>query len=221
MTISTAKGNSTSIWLMFFCVVIFVILRFFFNDLIFKNESLILVYMFITISALVTSLVYISISLFFTHRFEKKIMDKSEYIQDYNINLFIAINPIYVLKLKKGTFEFYFNHIYLHATPFFFNKLEYILKLKSRFAKLNKIDILCIYLYKYISIFFSTVYIFVLFNGICELIKYNNNLNLFLYMFMFILILISIPVYIIFTKIVNYCIIKIMKKRDLEFFMYK
>ena len=218
MTISTAKGNPTALSLMFFCLVICGTITFFVTDGILKNESVILVYTLIIVSALITSLMYISISLFFTHRLEKRIMNKSNYIENHNINLFIACNPIYILKLKKGTFEFYYNHIYLHATQFSFNRLEYILKLKSRFATLNKIDILFIYLYKYISIFLSAVFMFMLYNKSYEIIKDSNTFEWL--PFMFVVILVLTPVYLIVTKIIGYFFIKIMKKRDLEFFMY-
>ena len=217
MTISTVKGNPYSLSFMFFNLIAYSILGFLFRNFLTNYKSAVVVYTIITLLAVVTSFIYISIGLYFTHRLEEKIMRNCNYTKELGCVLFMRSNPKYILKLNKESFELYINRMYLTMFEFSVNGVDYISKLKSRFAKLNKVDILLIYIYKYASTSFMSVMLFTAWYNSGNITIGDGPLIRLLSIV--IILCISISMYFMITKIWYIYITKILKQRNLEFFI--
>ena len=217
MTISTTGENQFSITFLMFNVLIFWVLKFLVLNKVFVNHSAMFVYTTIVLLALVTSFIYILINIYKTSKFEKITMKMSMYVEKHKSSLFMGNQNICFLRLKGKECEVYINHIYFVYTQRYQDRAEYISKLKARFAKLSKIDILFIYIYRYIREILTSISLFITWQ-ICSIINNNTPSEM---VFKAIVVILLILLY---YTVIKMCLIAIkgsIDKRNLELFVSK
>ncbi len=210
MIISTVKEKSFSMLFLFFNFVIFWTLKFFVFDKVTHNQPAILTYVIIIVSALVTSFLYILISIQFTRKTEKKVISKSMYVREYGCSLFRRYKSPFIVRFGKGDCDLYMNEMYLVFTQYPSDRMTYISDLRSKLFMLNARDIICIYCYKYIYLLLTSVFFFTVWH-ICVVC----NINIYIIL----LICLIVVVYFIIDKICANLVNKSMRKRKLDIFI--
>jgi hypothetical protein len=210
MTISAVKEKPFSMLFLFFNFLIFWTLKFLVFDKVTHNQPAILTYVIIIVSALVTSFLYILISIQFTRKTEKKVISNSNYVREYGCSLFRRYKSPFIVRFRKGECDFYMNETYLVLTQYPSDRMRYISDLRSKLFMLNARDILCIYCYKYMYILLTSVFFFTVWH-VCVVC----NINIYI----IILICLIVVVYFIIDKICTNLVNKSMRKRKLEIFM--
>lgn len=219
MTISTIMMKAFSPIFMLFNLVIFWTAKILVLNNMVRGQSLIVTYTIIVAAAIVTCGLYIMLDLRFIRKMEKNIMDNSIYVEQYGCSLFAHTNAKFVLKFKKDSHELYMNQIFLSLTQYKSDIPEYITNLKARFSKLKMIDIFLIYLSKYFSTISMSILLFVTWQ-ICDSI--HTKINIFAQIgVIFATVLVLICIYFFCTRFCLILINRIMRKRDLDFFVIK
>lgn len=216
MTISTASGKPFSILFMLFNFLMYWILKFVLLDEMAKNHSTVFTSTIMLIFALITCLIYILINMYFTN---KKIIRRSNYIGEYGCSIFTEYNMVGAVKIKKDICNIYINHMYLCWNQYPSDRAEYISKLKSRFLRLSKSDILYVYFYKYINTVLMSILLFSIWQISNSCIASTSISRQIIIASIISIALIS--VYFIVDIICMNVIIKTIKKRNLEFFISK
>ena len=219
MTISTVKVRPFSTNFMLFDLTMFFMLKFVLLDKITEDKSITFTYLVFIITAIVVSFVYILLNSCFTRLIENKVMKCASYIEQYDCKIFRSNYVTYILKLDKDNCDIYMNEMFLFLTLYDEDRREYVAKLKTRFANLNKIDLVNIYLYKYVDIVLMSILLFIVWQ-IGNVITVGNNILLEL-LTILVIALVAIAIYYAVVKIFLRFITRIMKKRDLMFFALK
>jgi hypothetical protein len=217
MTISTTGENPFSITFLMLNFLVFWVLKFSVLKEICERQSVVFVYTTIILLSLVTSFIYILISIYKTHKFEISTREMSMYVEEYKCNLFMGRKNTCFLLLKGKECEVYINQLFFVYSQYRPNRAEYILKLKARFVTLNKIDILYIYLYRYMKEILTSVSLIVIFQ-ICSGISKNTSSEL---VFLTIVLLLSI---LFCYTVIQICMIatkRSIEKNNLELFVSK
>lgn len=212
MTISAVKEKPFSMLFLFFNFLIFWTLKFLVFDKITHNQPAILTYVIIIVSALITSFLYILISMHFTCKTEKKVISNSNYVREYGCNLFRRYKSPFIVRFGKCECNLYVNEMYLVLTQYPSDRMRYTADLRAKLFMLNARDILCIYCYKYIYIVLTSIFFFTVWH-ICIVCRIN--------IYTIILICLVVVVYFIVDKICTNLVNKSMRKRKLEIFMYE
>ena len=219
MTISTTNERKISISFFVFNFVIFFVLNFLVLNKFFESKSGVFVYMTMIISALVTGCMYILIDISFTCFLEGRTIAKSKYVAEYSCSIFTDYNKVCILILKYNRCDVYINQLYFLLDNCQSHRVLYLSKLKSRFLTLNKIDILYIYLYKYIDSVLMSVLLFIIWQFYSGMSVYNNYINKVVIISC--TIVLALPIYYVATKICMVFITKVMQKRNLKMFTFE
>jgi len=219
MTISTTNERkiSTTFWV--FNFVIFCILNFLVLNEFFENKSGLFVYTTIIILALVTGCMYILIDIPFTCFLEGRTIAKSKYVAKYSCSIFTDYNKVCILILKYNRCDLYINQLYFLLDNCQSHRVLYLSKLKSRFLTLNKIDILYIYLYKYIDSVLMSVLLFIIWQFYSGINVYSHYINKVVIISC--TLVLALPIYYAVTKICLVFITKVMQKRNLKMFTFE
>ena len=217
MTISTTGENQFSVSFLMFNFLVFLVLKFSVLKEVFGSHSVMFSYTTIILFSLVTSLVYILIYIYKTNEFEMITMEMSMYVEKYKCNLFIGHENVCFLRLREKECDVYINQLFFIYSQYYSNRAEYISKLKARFATLNRIDILYIYLYRYMKEILTSVSLIVIFQ-ICSSISKNTPSELvFLTIVLLLLILFCYTV----IQMCSIAIKRSIEKHNLELLISK
>lgn len=216
MIISTKTYRPFTTSFMLFNFVVFWFFKFTLLDRIAKYTSPLHAFGVDIVLAFITGFVFILIRGYFVGREERVVMKGSKYFKKHNCNLFVDYDVPFILKIGRKTRELYINQVLLFPSQYYSNSEEVISELKERVLTLNKLDLLCIYLYKYMETVLMSLLFFVIWY-LCELINMKNALNEIV-LIMAISVVMTLA-YFKIMKIIKSKLKKFMMKHDLDVFV--
>lgn len=146
MTISTIKNRRISFIFIIVSFIIFLCLRFFVLEYGVVTFSS---YLLVTLIGLTLGFIYTLVDIWQINRLEKNIIENSSYLENYKCNVFKETDASFIVEIKKGKCSVYLSQKGLYSANYYYDIQRYITKLESRCDRLNIIDLLIIYLYKY------------------------------------------------------------------------
>lgn len=217
MIISSINGKPFSIVFVMFNLAAFCIQKVLITDQISNIHSTFVVYSLMIVSAIFTGVVYSFIYLNHISSLEKQIMVYSLFVKEYDCSIFKGNDIRYIVQLNKDD-----HHIYINRRYFFYNhdydaKVHYIEILKNKLGKINAVDMLYIYLYKYINVVLMSVGYFFIWQ-LCFVSKVNI-MSFGRFLSILIILLITLYLYCMVNPIFEKIITNRMTKRDLGFFI--
>lgn len=162
MIISTSKKKPMSFFFLIFNFIIFWIFEFFLLKNRIDEEDLILVATMTLFVSFVTSVTYILVDIYITCKREQKIFDSSTYVREYGASVFNGYESLFLFKLKDEVHNISINEPFLNLTQYPSDRREYIMNLRTCLFTLTEIDILVIFLRKYIQYILNSALFFVI-----------------------------------------------------------
>lgn len=146
MTISTMKNKRISFVFIIFTFIIFLCLRFFvLTDGVATFSSC----LFVALVGFTLGIIYTLVDIWQINRLEKSIIANFSYLENYKCNVFKETDASFIAQIKKGKCTVYLSQKGLYLADYYYDIQRYVTKLQSRCERLNIIDLLIIYLYKY------------------------------------------------------------------------
>ncbi len=187
--------------LIIFNFVCYLILKLLLINNIITNLYIVYIYLILILLGLFTGVIYSLISICFTNKIENKVISSSKYLKSFDCYIFSGYDTSYFFRLKNDIYSIYINEKYLTN----FNNISDVFNIREKFFMLKFMDKFYIYLNKYITTIYFSVFLFIVLQ-----IFSNISINIIFQL------LATIILYLLVNKFTLKTIDKTIEKRNLK-----